>query len=100
MTKKKQTPFKECLDKMIDAYNGLHEAKEEKDNVCNDAYEGYTKTIKVGDDSPPSIKAIEKVAKALSDQKVSKLSQDLDDIKNALVLAKKNDAQGDLFEEG
>ena len=86
------------MDTMIDAFSGYGEAKDEKDTVCDQAFEAYTKTLKVGDDDPPSQKALEKVAKALAEEKVSKLTADLNDVTNALAMAKKNDDQGELFD--
>jgi len=99
MAKKTDTPFKVCMQAMVDAYNTYAEAKDDKDTLCSAAYETFTKTLKVGDADPPSRQAMEKVAKALSDEKVSKLQKDLNDISNALVQARKDDAQGELFKD-
>jgi len=101
MAKKQQelTPFRECLEKMVDAYHGLNDAKDEKDKVCTTAYEEFMKTVKVGDEDPPSIKSMEKVAKALADEKVSKLQKELQETTDTLIRAKRDDAQGELFKE-
>lgn len=95
----KQSPFKNCMDAMVDAYNGLIEAKDECKDVCNIAYETYTQKLRHGDPDPPSQKAMEKVAKAMAEEKTAKLSKELRETSDTLQRATRDEAQGELFKK-
>lgn len=76
--------LKICVEEMQSSYEGLVAEKEAVDEACEIAYEKLSKTLKVGDQDPPSLQNLKKIAKAKAESKLGKLSDDTDALITAI----------------
>jgi len=79
------TPLQNCLEAMVAIFEGLQDEKDKADVACEEAYAGLSKTLKVGDDDPPSLKTLKKIAKAKAADKMSALTEETNALRRAII---------------
>lgn len=77
----------QCISSMTNAHKVLNEAKKKCAEDCNVYYQAFCKTVKIGDDDPPTLKAVEALAKATAAGNLDKYTDNLKDASKAYLQA-------------